>query len=58
MEQFCGSIKRRSTLARVDAPSHCLHPAGNDLALHELVTAWHQLSVDVRETIVRIARDL
>jgi hypothetical protein len=36
--------------------AECLHPACNDLALHELVTAWHELSADIRETIVRIAR--
>jgi hypothetical protein len=41
----------------VAAPAPRLHYACNDLAQRELVTAWHQLPDDVRETIVRIARD-
>ena len=41
----------------VDASPPCLHPACTDSALRELVTAWHQMSSEAREKVVRIARD-
>jgi hypothetical protein len=40
----------------VDTPPPCLHIACTDLALREMVACWHLLSVNVRETIVRISR--
>ena len=40
----------------VDTPPPCLHTACTDFALRELVACWQQLSADVRERIVRIAR--
>ena len=39
-----------------NTPAPCLHTACTDLALRELVSCWHRLTPDVRETIVRIAR--
>jgi hypothetical protein len=52
---FHKSIRRIAVASRPLPPRR--HYACNDLALRELVTAWHQLPDDVRETIVRIARD-
>ena len=36
----------------------CLHTVCTDLALGEIVASWHRLSPSVRETILRLAREV